>query len=220
MSNLPHTYDYIIAGAGSSGLSLAWHMLHSDLRDKQILVVDKDLEPQNDKTWCFWEKNAPVFENVVQKKWDESDIFVNGDHYHEQLIQYPYYSIRSGSYRAAILEELKTQPNITVLEAPIKKLSGSESFAELNTEKETYRAEYIFQSCFKPHLKKRAQYPLIQHFLGWEVSTSDDVFDPSSFILMDFDETYGSGIAFMYVLPWSGNWHCLNTPSFPSSRKN
>ena len=50
-------YDYIIAGAGCAGLSLAVHMIHSGkFSDKKILIVDKDDKQKNDRTWCFWEK--------------------------------------------------------------------------------------------------------------------------------------------------------------------
>ena len=47
-------YDYIIAGGGCAGLSLAWQLLHSPLRDRTILIVDRDDKDQNDRTWAFW----------------------------------------------------------------------------------------------------------------------------------------------------------------------
>ncbi|HEY1022191.1 MAG TPA: lycopene cyclase family protein, partial [Flavisolibacter sp.] len=64
-------YDYIIAGAGCAGLSLAMHMLHEEgLQAKRMLLVDEAPKQHNDRTWCFWEKEAGLFEPVVCKQWD------------------------------------------------------------------------------------------------------------------------------------------------------
>ena len=36
-------YDYIIAGAGCAGLSLAMHIIHSGkLQDKKVLIIDQN----------------------------------------------------------------------------------------------------------------------------------------------------------------------------------
>ncbi|HAO50811.1 MAG TPA: lycopene cyclase, partial [Runella sp.] len=50
-------YDFIIAGGGLAGLSLAYYMNQTVLRDKSILIIDQDTKSQNDRTWCFWEKD-------------------------------------------------------------------------------------------------------------------------------------------------------------------
>jgi lycopene beta-cyclase len=47
-------YDFILSGGGLAGLSLAYHLINSPLRDRSILIVDKDAKQQNDRTWCFW----------------------------------------------------------------------------------------------------------------------------------------------------------------------
>lgn len=192
-------------------------MMQAGLGDKRLLVIDKSLSPTNDKTWCFWEKEQPSFKNLINKKWSQSDIFVNGDHYHQRLHQYPYYSIRSDNYRSTIIGELVEHPNVELLESPVSELSGDEDSANLLCEDGNFQADFIFQSCFKPSLKRRPRYPLIQHFLGWEITTSSTIFDTESFILMDFDETYPNGLAFMYVLPWSSTSALLEYTIFSKS---
>jgi len=48
-------YDFIIAGAGCSGLSLLYKILQTpSLQNKSILVIDKDQKKNNDITLCFW----------------------------------------------------------------------------------------------------------------------------------------------------------------------
>jgi lycopene beta-cyclase len=49
-------YDFIIAGGGLAGLSLAYYMNQTVLREKSILIIDQDTKTKNDRTWCFWEK--------------------------------------------------------------------------------------------------------------------------------------------------------------------
>lgn len=51
-------YDYIIAGGGLAGLSLAYYMNQTVLREKSILIIDQDTKTKNDRTWCFWEKRS------------------------------------------------------------------------------------------------------------------------------------------------------------------
>lgn len=195
------TFDYIIAGAGSSGLSLAWYLVNSELRDKKILVVDRSLKPENDKTWCFWSNGNPNFEHLILQKWSRAEIFVNDEQISETLSEYPYYCIRSGDYRRALLDELERVPNVTLLESAVGELTGSEEKAIVKTENGTFSANYVFQSCLPPPVKNSPSYPLIQHFLGWEITGEREVFEPGSFIFMDLDETYKRGLAFMYVLP-------------------
>ena len=48
------SFDFIIAGGGAAGLSLAYQLIHSPLRDRTILIVDKGAKNQNDRTWAFW----------------------------------------------------------------------------------------------------------------------------------------------------------------------
>ena len=47
-------YDYIICGAGLSGLILASRIFEDRFfDDKNILLIDKDLKSSVNKTWCF-----------------------------------------------------------------------------------------------------------------------------------------------------------------------
>ena len=44
--------DIIIAGGGASGLSLACRLADSiELKDKNIIIIDKDSKITNDRTW-------------------------------------------------------------------------------------------------------------------------------------------------------------------------
>ena len=198
-------YDYIIAGAGASGLSLAWKMLHSPLSEKKILVLDQSLTPTNDKTWCFWDASDPPFEDLIYQKWTDAEVSIFGNRSIESLTDYTYYCLRSVDFCDHILNSLEEHPNFDLLETPINELSFDGQNPTLLTATSLFKADYIFQSCFTPWNKAEdyPRHPLLQHFLGWEVTTSKPVFDDSVFTLMDFDQTFEEGIAFIYLLPWS-----------------
>ncbi|WP_445666258.1 lycopene cyclase family protein [Fodinibius sp. AD559] len=215
-------YDYIIAGAGASGLSLASKMLHSPLSEKKILVVDQSLTPSNDKTWCFWDADNPPFKDLIYRKWKKAEVSIFGNRSIERLTNYTYYCLRSGDFRNNILSNLKDHPNFDLLETPIKELSFNGSSPTLHTDTNSFEADYIFQSCFNPwdNAEDQPRHPLLQHFLGWEISASKPVFDDSFFTLMDFDQTFKDGIAFIYLLSWSKTSALIEYTIFSDSLLN
>ena len=89
-------YDYIMAGGGLAGLSLAYYMNQSVLRNKRILIIDKDEKKKNDRTWCFWEKEGQgTFDPIVFRAWQQV-YFYGNDGFEKTLDlgQYTYKWIR------------------------------------------------------------------------------------------------------------------------------
>ena len=72
-------YDYIIAGGGLAGLSLACHMVRTSLRDRSILIVDRDPKKQNDRTWGFWTHKPTGFDEIVHRSWSQMLVVDEGD---------------------------------------------------------------------------------------------------------------------------------------------
>jgi thioredoxin reductase len=61
------TYDFIIAGGGLAGLSLAYYLSQSSLENAKILIIDQSEKKENDKTWCFWEAQPNAFDEIVRQ---------------------------------------------------------------------------------------------------------------------------------------------------------
>lgn len=198
-------YDYIIAGAGASGLSLAWRLCRPEFSDKKILLVDQTFSTTNEKTWCFWHRSDPPFSNIIYKKWKRTEIITPENHIRERLSEFPYYCIKSGDFSKYIFKQLEKNNQFELIETPIRQMEGNKNLASIATEAGTFTADYIFQSSFTPPKIKedKSHYPIVQHFLGWEINANKPIFNPGSFVLMDFDESYSKGIAFLYLLPWS-----------------
>lgn len=209
-------YDIIIAGGGMSGLSLAWYLAKGGYSGK-VLVVDSTFAPINEKTWCFWTKEIPPFKQIIYRTWNKAFFSALDLNTFLYLKDYSYHSIRSCDFKELVLTELKQHSNFDLLEENILDITSNSSKAVLLTKNsDSYLANYIFQSVFKPNWRK-PKYPLIQHFLGFEIKTDHDIFDPATFTIMDFDNSFKKGLAFMYVLPFSHNDALLEFTVFSES---
>ena len=200
------TFDLIIAGAGASGLSLLRNILSSEkLKDLSILLLDLNLTPKNDKTWCFWDDSNLPDSHLIRHSWKSLEVRAYGNLFAEELRDYRYHCLRSVDYSTAILEMAEISPQVTLLEASIHDFSNSGESATVHTSKGDFTASWIFQSALKPPGFKNlwVDVSLKQHFLGAEVKTDKPVFDPETVVLMDFDTSQKHGVTFFYILPFS-----------------
>jgi len=198
-------YDYIIAGAGCAGLSLAIHLVHSGkFSDKKILIVDKEEKNKNDRTWCFWETEPGLFEPVVYQKWKQ--VWFHGEKFSKllSLLPYEYKLVRGIDFYDHCFDIIKKQPNIKILFGEVKEIKSNEQGATLKLNKEKFSANYIFNSILfdKPKLKKKEHY-LLQHFKGWMIEAEIPAFNPGEATLMDFRTDQQHGTTFVYVMPFT-----------------
>src|SRR6478735_7197069 len=109
-------YDYIVVGAGASGLSLIIHMIDSGkFSDRTILLIDRSPKTQNDRTWCFWDQNPGLFEPVLYKSWNKMWFHgVNGTSKLHSTAPYKYKMIRSIDFYNFCFELINKQTNIVV----------------------------------------------------------------------------------------------------------
>lgn len=187
-------------------MSLLWHILNSSLKEKKILVIDKTLDPGQDKTWCFWDLENLPFTDIIHFSWDSLKVISpDGKKFEESLSAYRYHSMRSNQLNQRVINHAKHFDNVDFREALISSISRSEGRAVLRTEHELFSAEYIFQSVFKPSDYDSAivNTSLKQHFKGWEIETEKKMFDPAVATLMDFDIDQKNGFSFFYQLPVS-----------------
>jgi len=198
-------YNYIIAGAGCAGLSLAMHMIHSgNFTDKKVLLIDKDPKKSNDRTWCFWQKEESLFEPIVYKKWER--IWFHGEEFSKELniSPYQYKMIRAIDFYNYCLDTISKQLNFSIRFQRVNHVFSSEVTTGVMIDNEVIHAEYVFNSILfeKPELSQK-QYWLLQHFKGWSIETEERIFDEEEATLMDFRIDQQWGTAFCYVLPFS-----------------
>jgi lycopene beta-cyclase len=197
-------YDFIFAGGGAAGLSLAYHLMRSSQRDRSMLVIDRDSKRTNDRTWCFWTKRPTHFSEIYHRSWQK--VGVKSDEYQSEIeiAPYRYNMIRGLDFYQFTRSELEVRSNIDFVTASIDQVINAPESVLVAAGGITYEADWLFDSRFQMNdLQKnpiRFHY-LQQHFLGWEIETDQDVFDPSLPILFDFRTPQLGSLRFMYILP-------------------
>ena len=199
-------YDYIFAGAGLSALMTAYRMAVSgNFNDKEILLIDKSPKKSNDRTWCFWEKDAGEWDAIVSNKWD-SALFSNEEFSRVmELRPYKYKMIKGIDFYNHVFETLSKNPNITFLNNDVLGFYDTAMLVTVKTESETFTCSTLINSIYNPALAAaQTKHPVLrQHFTGWFIKSSEDVFTPNCATFMDFSVPQKGNTRFMYVLPTS-----------------
>lgn len=199
-------FDFILAGGGLAGLSLAYHLIHSPLRECSILIVDKDAKDRNDRTWCYWAKRPTVFDDIVYRSWDHLR-FVGEDFARDfDLGDYHYQMIRGSDFYRFVRQELAARPKVTVIQGMVNGIEDSAHEARVTVGDRVFTGAWLFDSLYKPakcETTPTRYHDLKQHFKGWEIETERDVFDPSMPTLFDFRTPQNGSMRFIYTLPFS-----------------
>lgn len=198
------TYDYIILGAGASGLLLAYRMSQDAFYDdKSILIIDNDKDKGNDRTWCYWEDGEGEWDELLTKTWPK--IFFGGDAYSKTIHISPfnYKMIRSEVFYNSLWTQIDLKSNITFIEDTVVRFSEFNEGVQVITKNGNYVCSKLFNSIPNPEAyESQKKYPVLQqHFVGWFVKTKDDLFDDSVATFMDFTVAQNGNTRFMYVLP-------------------
>jgi lycopene beta-cyclase len=200
-------YDYIVAGSGLAGLSFLYRLLKEEsLQHKNILVIDAAQKTQNDRTWCFWEKEAGPFESLVCHQWDTLQFFSPEVTKEFKMKVYRYKMIQSGDFYRNALEFIQGFSNVRFVQEQILEIMEEGGKGIVQTGKGSYSAEYVFNSTSLFYPKMTEENTLLQHFLGWYIQTEKPIFDPKVGTLMDFTLPQTHGTTFMYVLPTQENF--------------
>ncbi len=199
-------YDLIVAGAGPSGLALLDALARVGLGDLRVLLVDRERRRGDDRTWCFWETDAGPFDHLVAHRWPALDVHgpqTDAPGRRLELAPYTYKMIRGGDFFAATDAWLAGRPQVErrVGEVQDVRTEGDRAVAVIDGER--VEADWAFDATRVPLEPVAGYHLLLQHFLGWEITTPDDRFDPGVATFMDFRVPQKGGTCFVYVLPTS-----------------
>lgn len=201
-------YDYILAGAGAAGLLVAYRMLrHPDMQTKRVLLIDREAKTSDDRTWCYWEQGAGLFDDILHDSWDRIIVADDKGQMQREISPYRYKMLRSSKFYAFIRNALADSPRFDTLEAEIMGISTHTAHALVRTSVGDFEAEKVLDSTTSPvDLSAQDKYPLLQqHFVGHFVRSARPVFDPEVATMMDFSIDQKGNTRFMYVLPTSEN---------------
>ena len=197
-------FDYIITGAGASGLMLAFRMANdSYFDDKSILIIDKQKKAANDRTWSFWEQGKGEWDTIVEQTWNK--IFFGSTNHSETITisPYTYKTIRSADFYKSLWSVIDTKPHIQFVEDSVLSIDEIGNEVIVKTSQNNYKGQQVFNSVIlNSSYKEQTKYPLIQqHFVGWLIKTEQPTFDDDVATFMDFTVPQNGNTRFMYVLP-------------------
>ncbi len=204
-------YDYIIAGGGLAGLSLLYHLLQSSLKNFSIALVDRERKSKNDRTWCYWTNEPHIFDSIAYSRWDYLHFYGaidDGAAWQQRfsLRPYRYQMVRGIDFYQEVNRLIDQFPNVERLFGSVDKIIDESNGARVEVDGQEYFGRYVFDSRFVPEsffLDRKKYHDVKQHFLGWEIECSRDVFDPQALTLFDFRLPQQGEMRFMYVLPTS-----------------
>ena len=201
-------YDYIILGAGASGLLIAYRMSKDIYFDnKEILIIDEVKDKGNDRTWCYWEEGIGEWDDLLTKSWTK--VFFGSHSFSKKITITPfsYKMIRSENFYHKLWRSIELKPNITYIENSVTTYAELDKGVKVVTNKSTYFGLKLLNSIpNKKVYETQQEYPVLQqHFMGWFVKTKTDCFDDSIVSFMDFKIPQNSNTRFMYVLPIDKN---------------
>ncbi len=200
-------YDYLIVGGGAAGLSLAYHIAQEPrLAHKKVLLIEPDAKDRNDRTWSFWTDAPTPFDSIVAGEWQKIAFRSPGFDKVMDLVAYRYKTVNGLDYYRFVRDALAENPQFTVLRGHVRTLENTAGGVRAATDAGEFTARYAFDSR-PPNLAQLKQPQkhryLLQHFVGWEIETEADVFDPTTVEFMDFRGEQQHEARFMYVLPFT-----------------
>ncbi len=229
-NNFTH-YDYIFAGGGCAALSLVYKMqLAGLLKDRRVLVIDKQKKNTNDRTWAFWTKKDTAFESIVNNTWNEIEFrsqFFSGD---INLAPYKYQVINGIDFYNFVLSELDKNKYIEFLQEEVLSIKKQNEKTIVETKIDSFAGDWIFDSRFQPEIIPKENIFLKQHFKGWIIETSEPFFEMEKVRLFDFRTPQNGVMRFFYIIPYAPNKalieytlfseHLLNESEYDEALRN
>ena len=198
------SYDYVFLGAGCASLSIVMRMLeHGRFADSRILLIDKAAKADNDRTWCYWEKEEGFFEPVVNKKWDTISFYSDDYCADMEIAPYRYKMIKGIDFYDYCFNTISQYSSVEIVYTTVESFSktGNKLSLVINGKSFVFEAGVVFNSIIRPAEKDGKHVELLQHFKGWVIETDHDVFNPAVATMMDFRVPQDKGTTFSYVLP-------------------
>jgi lycopene beta-cyclase len=197
--------DLIILGGGCAGLSLGMNLANYGEACPRTIILEGRHHYTNDRTWCFWGGFESDSEKLASHRWESFSITTGKDRVARNCEENPYLMVAAEDFYRQSQEVIAQSPRIklmmdnTVSGEVLKK----ERLWHVETPTGVYAAPMIVDTRPQVALADDSQPLLWQSFLGEEMITEQDLFDPGCVELMDFSESSAGRILFLYVLPFS-----------------
>ena len=216
-------YDYIIIGAGLSGL----HLTHKFLNDKyfknhKILIIDKPKSKIENKSFSYWERGNGDWDKLLKKKWSKGKFYSEISEIDMDFSDYNYKTLYSIDFLNFVKNKIRKNKNLKLIDDSILKIREEKKQVIVVGNKRNYSCKHVFDSRVNKKIKENIyKYTsLKQHFVGWVIKTNNKVFNENSFVFMDYRIRDKNNTAFTYVLPFDHNEALIEHTYFSKNELN
>jgi lycopene beta-cyclase len=215
-------YDFVLAGGGLAGLSLACRLTETAAFERcSILLVEQDAKERNDRTFSFWSSAPGPFDAAICRSWDRLRVAGPDGARDMDLGAYGYHTIRGIDFYRHARQRLAQHANVAFLRGHVERIVDGPDAAEVLVDGQTITATWVFDSR-PPRLTDQSEDErhtrLKLHFRGWEIETRPGAFDPGVATFMDFRTPQDGAVRFFYVLPFADNRALVEYTLFTETR--
>ncbi|HSN75482.1 MAG TPA: lycopene cyclase family protein [Anaerolineae bacterium] len=215
-------YDFVLAGGGLAGLSLACRLAETAAFDQRsILLVEQDAKTRNDRTFSFWSDGPGPFDAAICRTWDRLRVAGPDGAQDLDLGDYRYHTIRGLDFYRHAQQQLAQHANVELRSGHVQRIDDGPNAATVVVDGEAITGRWVFdsrparladQSAADRHTRLKL------HFRGWEIETPTAAFDPGIATFMDFRTPQDGDVRFFYVLPFSPNRALVEYTLFTDQR--
>lgn len=183
--------EIAVLGAGCAGLSLA-AAASPQQADQMLLVGPPDDRPSH--IWGFW--HMPWLDQparLARKSWQKWLIATHAGSHIQQASQHPYHALDSAVWLADCRARI-ARNRLRHIASPAERRKDGQLWAG----PQPLSASRVLDA--RPPSARPGI--LLQHFLGYEITAPQDLFDPAVARLMDFRTDQSKGLNFIYLLPF------------------
>lgn len=195
-----------MVGAGAAGLHLAVR-LGEELPKARILLVDPGFGDLASRTFAFWFEGEPPLAEAIEHTWSTIRVTSAERSVERALGGYRYHVIGGARFRDECLGRLAARGGVHLHLGSADDVHSDDERARVTGAGLDATGRWAFDS--RVDLEAVPAHPsenvvLTQRFLGWDVETDEDAFDPAAATLFDFRTDPGhDDVRFLYVLPYS-----------------
>jgi lycopene beta-cyclase len=217
----PSAYDLIIIGGGCAGLSLASNLAKLPGAVPKVLVIEQRLQYRNDRTWCFWDTANAACKSLVTHAWPTFRIKDKQQAHAYDALKHPYLMLASDVFYNQALADIDRCSNTQLLlgvEIIGSAVKVNQAW-QVKTASGKYSAKWLVDTRPHPDMVE-SDSVLWQSFFGQEIELDAAHFDADQCVLMDFDDGFANGLAFVYFLPTSAKQALIEYTVFSEHRYN
>jgi lycopene beta-cyclase len=205
-------FDFVIAGAGLAGLTLA-AALARRFPERTLLLVDprpervglgSPAQPDLDRTIGFWLAGPPPFAELIEHSFARLRVDGPGGARTLELGEHRYHTLRWATLRDHLLAELRERPSVTRQHGRVAGVVAADPLLAI-VDGEPVAAAHAFDSRLELARLRHAPGRVLtwQSFCGLHFEVEHPRFDPEQATFMDLRASTAERLRFLNVVPRS-----------------